>query len=118
MTFWAIALRGTLHLWTVEPAIWLVRHIMPKRKHHRTSRKRAIQTALGQLGWHASGKDVVALLAAHGIEVSEGLVSRVKVESLDNPEDVKRHERKVKSADKRRRRPMIQKKPQQRTYRR
>jgi hypothetical protein len=91
---------------------------MAKRKHRRPSKRRAIRTALGQLGWHASGKEVVALLASHGIEVSEGLVSKVKVESLRRSEEVKRHEEKVKTADKRRKRPMIQKKPQQRTYRR
>jgi hypothetical protein len=90
---------------------------MPKRK-HRPSKRRAVQTALGQLGWHASGKEVVALLASHGIEVSEGLVSKVKVESLKRSEEVKRHAEKVKTADKRRKRPMTQKKPQQRTYRR
>jgi hypothetical protein len=94
------------------------RSIMPRHKHCRPSNRRAIQTALGQLGWHASGKDVVALLASHGIEVSEGLVSRVKVESLKRSEDVKRHEERVKKANKRRKRPMTQKKPQQRTYRR
>ena len=87
---------------------------MPKR----TSKRKAIETALGQLGWHASGEEVVALLASHGIEVSEGLVAKVKVESLKRSEEVKQHEEKVKSADKRRRRPMTQKKPQQRTYRR
>ncbi|MHC4404010.1 MAG: hypothetical protein ACYTG0_30495 [Planctomycetota bacterium] len=91
---------------------------MAKRKHRRPSKRRAIQTALGQLGWHASGKEVVALLASHGIEVSESLVSKVKVESLKRSEEVKRHEQKVKAADRRRRRSMIQKKPQQRTYRR
>ena len=90
---------------------------MRKRK-HRPSKRRAVQAALGQLGWHASGKEVVALLASHGIEVSEGLVSKVKVESLKQPDEVKRHEEKVKTADKRRKRPMTQKKPQQRTYRR
>ncbi len=91
---------------------------MPKRKRRSTSKRRAIQTVLGQLGWHASGRDVVALLASYGIEVSEGLVSKVKVESLKRSEEVKRHEERVKKANKRRKRPMIQKKPQQRTYRR
>jgi hypothetical protein len=86
-------------------------------KDRRPIKRRAIQTALGQLGWHATGKDVVALLASQGIEVSEGLVSKVKVESLKKSEQVKRHEEKLKLADKRRKRPMIQKKPQQRTYR-
>jgi len=91
---------------------------MPKRKTRRTSERRAVQNALGQLGWHASGKDVVVLLASYGIEVSEGLVGRVKVESLKNSEDVKRHEEEVKNANKRRRRPMLRKIPQQREYRR
>ena len=90
---------------------------MAKRKNH-PSKRRAIQTAVGQLGWHASDEEVVALFASHGIEVSEGLVSKVKVESLRRSEEVKRHAEKVKTADKRRKRPMIQKKPQQRTYRR
>ncbi len=91
---------------------------MPKRIHRRASKRRAIQAALGQLGWHASGKEVVALLASYGIDVSEGLVSKVKVESLKKSEEVKRQKERVKSADKRRKRPMTQKKPQQRTYRR
>lgn len=68
----------------------------------RMSRRKAIQTALGQLGWHTSAKDVVAHLARHGITVSEGLVSRVKVESLKNSDELKRHEKRVKQADKRR----------------
>jgi len=91
---------------------------MPKRKSHRTSKRRAVQNALGQLGWQASGKEVVALLATYGINVSEGLVSKVKVQSLKKSDEVKRHEERLKGVDKRRRRPMIQKKPQQRSYRR
>lgn len=91
---------------------------MSKHRDRSPSKRRAIQNALGQLGWHASGKDVVALLANYGIEVNEALVGKVKVESLKRPEEVKRHEERVKRADKRRRRPMTRKKPQQRTYRR
>ena len=91
---------------------------MTKRKGRSPNKRRAIQNALGQLGWHASGKDVVTLLANFGIEVNEGLVGKVKVETLKRSEEVKRHEEKVKRADNRRRRPMIRKKPQQRTYRR
>jgi hypothetical protein len=91
---------------------------MNERKSHRTSKKKAIQAALGQLGWQASGKEVAALLASYGINVSEGLVGRVKVESPKRSDEVKRHEEKLKGANKRRKRPMIQKKPQQRTYRR
>ena len=91
---------------------------MPEDKPRRISRKKAIQAALGQLGWQASAKDVVAHLARYGITVNEGLVSRMKIESLKKPDEVKRHEAKIKKADRRRRRPMTQKKPQQRTYRR
>jgi hypothetical protein len=91
---------------------------MSSRKHRRPGKRKAILTALGQLGWHAKGRDVVALLANFGIEVNEGLVSKVRIDGLKRSDDVKRHEEKVKRADKRRKRPMIQKKPQQRTYRR
>ena len=91
---------------------------MPKRKSRRPSKRKAILNALGQLGWHAKGKDVVALLANFGIEVNEGLVSKVRIDSLKRSDEVRRHEEKLKRMDKRRVRPMIQKKPQQRTYRR
>ena len=91
---------------------------MPKRTSRHTSKRKAIQAALGQLGWHASGKDVVALLASYGVDVSEGLVSKVRIESQKRSDEVKRHEEKGKNTNKQRRRPMTQKKPQQRTYRR
>jgi hypothetical protein len=91
---------------------------MPKQSHRRPSRKRAIQAALGQLGWQASSKEVVALLASRQIAVSEGLVSKVKVENLKQAEQAKLREAKTKRVDNRQRRPLIQKKPQQRTYRR
>jgi hypothetical protein len=89
---------------------------MPKRKTRRTGKRRAVQNALGQLGWQAGGRDVVALLASYGIKVSAGLVSKVKVESLKKPDEVKQHEEKVRNVSKRRRRPTTQKKPQRRTY--
>ena len=89
-----------------------------KNKPHRTTKKHAILNALGQLGWHAKGRDIVAFLANFGIEVNEGLVSTVKMENLKRPGGVKRQEEKVKSADKRRKRPMLRKIPQQREYRR
>ena len=91
---------------------------MPKHKPHRTSKKNAIRNALGQLGWHAKGGDVVAFLANLGIEVNEGLVSTIKIESTKRPGELKRHEEKVKGTDKRRKRPMLRKIPQQREYRR
>ena len=89
-----------------------------KNKPHRTSKKHAILNALGQLGWHAKGRDIVAFLANFGIEVNEGLVSTVKTETLKKPRAVKRHEEKVKNTDKRRKRAMLRKIPQQREYRR
>jgi len=89
-----------------------------RNKRRRTSKKNAIRNALGQLGWHAKGRDVVAFLANLGIEVNEGLISKVRVEALKKPERVKQHEEKVKNTDKRRKRPMVRKIPQQREYRR
>jgi hypothetical protein len=90
----------------------------PKRKSHHKSKIKAIQNALGQLGWHAKGREVVAFLANFGIEVNVGLVSTVKMESVKRPGEVKRHEEKVKSTDKRRKRPTLRKIPQRREYRR
>ena len=89
-----------------------------KNKPHRTSKKQAIQNALGQLGWHAKGRDIVAFLANFGIEVNEGLVSTIKIESTKRPGELKRHVEQVKGTDKRRQRPMLRKIPQQREYRR
>ena len=66
---------------------------------------------LRQLGWQAIATDIVAHPACYGIDVSEGLVSRVKVESLTQTDEVKHHEEKVKKADKRRDRPMPQNTP-------
>ena len=88
-----------------------------QKKPHRASKKNAILSTLGQLGWHAKGKEVVAFLANVGIEVNEGLVSKVKMESLKRPGEVRRQEGKVKSSDKRRKRPMLRKVPQQKEYR-
>ena len=53
----------------------------------------------------------MALLANFGIEVSEGLVSKVKIESLKKSQEIKRHEEKLKITGKRQRKPMNQKKP-------
>lgn len=62
---------------------------------HRASKRRAIQNALGQLGWQSRGKDVIALLANYGIEVSEGLVSRVRVESLKKLDEAKMRQARI-----------------------
>ena len=58
------------------------------------------------------------MLASRGVSVSEGLVSKIKVENLKQSEQVKLHELKTKSIDKRKRQSMTQKKPQPRVYRR
>ena len=91
---------------------------MPKRKPHRRDKKNAIRNALGQLGWHAKGRDIVAFLANLGVEVNEGLVNTLRIESTKRLGEVKRHEHKLKTIDKRRKRPMLRKIPQQREYRR
>ena len=91
---------------------------MTKRKNRRTSKSKAIQNALGQLGWHASGKDVVAFLANFGIDVDEGLVHRVKVASLKDTGRVRRQLAQATQADQRRVARLPQKIPTQRPYRR
>ena len=82
------------------------------------SKRKAIQAALGQLGWQASGKDVMALLASYGIVVSEGLVSKVKVDGLKKAEEVRQQKAKALMADLNRNSLVVRKVPQQRTYRR
>jgi hypothetical protein len=89
-----------------------------KRKPRRASKKTAIRNALVHLGWHAKGRDVVAYLANFGIEVNEGLVSKVKVEGIKQPREVRQFREEIKAVDKRRKRPMLRKIPQQREYRR
>jgi hypothetical protein len=91
---------------------------MPKHKHHRPNKRRAITNALGQLGWQARGRDVIALLADYGIEVNEGLVSRVKVESLKKTDELKTKQARIERIERRRRTTIVRKVPQQRTYRR
>jgi len=83
---------------------------------HRPSKRRAIQNALGQLGWQARSKDVVALLADYGIEVSEGLVSRVKVESLKKSDESKMRQARIDQKARQRRTKGVRKLPQRRTY--
>ena len=83
---------------------------------HRASKRRAIQNALGQLGWQSRGKDVIALLANYGIEVSEGLVSRVRVDSLKKLDDAKMRQARIDQKARQRRTKSIIKLPQRRTY--
>ena len=89
---------------------------MPKSR--RTSKTKAIQNALGQLGWHANAKDIVALLASFGIEVTEGLVGKVKVESLKDSTGVKRRMENARQVRQPPVIPRIRRVPQHRSYRR
>ena len=63
---------------------------MPRHTRKRSSKHKAIALALGRLGWKVSGRDVVALLASYGIYVTEGLVSKVKVDGLKKSGEVLR----------------------------
>lgn len=91
---------------------------MAKRTSRRISKLRAIQNALGQLGWQASGKDVVAFLANYGIRVDEGLVHKVKLDSLKGSKRAKALTAKIRQLGQRPKVPIVRKKPAQRTYRR
>jgi len=91
---------------------------MPKKKTHRISKSKAIQDALGRLGWHASGKDVVVFLANCGIDVNEGLVHKVKMDRLKDSSGLKRQKAKVKKSGQCSAVPLRQKVPAQRSYQR
>lgn len=59
---------------------------MPKHIH----KSRVVLSALGRLGFHAHPSDVVAELAKFGIEVSAGLVQKVKIETAKDTSGVRR----------------------------
>ena len=59
---------------------------MPKR----IQRSRAVLSVLGRLGFHAHPSDVVAELAKYGIEVSAGLVQKVKIEAAKDTSGLRR----------------------------
>ena len=83
---------------------------------HRPSKRRAIHNALGHLGWQARSKDVINLLANHNIAVRDGLVSRVKVESLKTSGESKLKQAKTDQMARERRTKGVTKLPQRRTY--
>ncbi len=89
---------------------------MRKPESHRPSKRRAIQKALSQLGWHARSKEVIALLADYGIEVSSGLVNGVKVESLKKVDQSKMKQAMTNQMARQRRTKSNIKLPQRRTY--
>ena len=91
---------------------------MGKQNKPRTSKSAAIRAALDHLGWHANAKDVAALLANYGSDVDEGLVHKVKLESLKGSSGVTSQKVLVKQRQQRRKLPLARKAPAQRTYRR
>jgi hypothetical protein len=60
------------------------------------SKSKAIQNMLGRLGYHARPNDVVAALAENGIEVSKGLVQKVKMEIRKDTSGIRRQQARVK----------------------
>ena len=90
---------------------------MAKRTSRRISKSKAVQNALGQLGWHAGAKDVVVFLANRGIEVSDGLIHKVKLESLKDSSGVIRQQAKVRQVGGHSARRRIRKVPDRRPYR-
>ena len=95
-----------------------MKHRMAKRKTRRTSKTKAIQAALGQLGWHTSGKDVVAFLANFGMDVDEGLVHKVKLDTLKGTKRTVQQKAKVPQSGQRPKTTTVRKLPTRRTYRR
>ena len=83
---------------------------MSKRIH----KSRAVLSVLGRLGFHASTDAVVVELAKYGIEVSAGLVQRVKIEVVKNTSRVRRQRTKAAAAGLHPRPRVVRKVPAQR----
>ena len=78
---------------------------------------KAVQNALGRLGWHASASDVVAFLAQYHIDVAEGLVCEVKRKSLKSSSREVLQQAKVRQRDRREATAPIRKIPKPTSYR-
>ena len=65
----------------------------------RIRKSRVVLTVLGRLGLHANSSDVVAELAKHGIEVSAGLVQKVKIELMKDTSGARRQKAKLAMAE-------------------
>jgi len=91
--------------------------MMAKRKKRPINKSRAVENALRRLGLQASAKDVVAELAAYGIDVSEGLVQVAKVKILKDTGEVKRRLANVQQAPGRTASPFLRKVPAPRSKR-
>ena len=89
---------------------------MARKRRQGIGRTRAIQNALARLGMQASPEQVVAALAEFGIDVTEALVRRVKVEMLKRVAKVERQQVKALEAE----RPKVRRPPKvppRRTFR-
>jgi len=56
----------------------------------RVSKSKAVLTVLGRLGFHARTETVLAELARYGIDVSAGLVQRVKIEVVKDSSGIRK----------------------------
>ena len=74
----------------------------------------AVLSVLGRLGFHARTDDVVAELTKYGIEVSAGLVQRVKIEVVKDTSGVRRQRTKAAIAELHPRTRVVRKVPAQR----
>ena len=83
---------------------------------HRPSKRRAVENALGQLGWQSRGKDVITHLAEYGIEVSESLVSSVTFGSLRKSDELRMRQARIDQMGRQRWTKGIIELPQRRTY--
>jgi hypothetical protein len=68
------------------------------------------------LGWQTRSKEIIALLANHGIEASESLIGRVKMESLKKLDESKMKQARLNQMARERRTKSNIKLPQRRTY--
>lgn len=65
------------------------------------SKSKAIHNMLGRLGFHAKPGEVVAALAEYGVEVSEGLVQKVKIDILKDTSEVRRQQTRMTPSNQR-----------------
>ena len=92
--------------------------MMTNRKKHGNSRSDAIRSAFGRLGWHAKPRDVVAMLANYGVDVSEGIVQRIKMNVFKNLDCTQIRALRARKRDQQKVKPFAKKIPTRRTYHR
>ena len=90
---------------------------MTRQRGRTIGKAKAIKNTLDRLGMQASNKEVAASLASYGIDVSEGLVQRVRVELLKQPDEFRRQRAMVPTGGERPRVRRPPKMPPGRTYR-